>query len=227
MLSSIFVSARTVDAQFGTGLLRSLLQCHNWALLLIWKDQVGDLLGRFGGASTWTSDDVFVFSGDKVLSGAASSGPLVEEIRLSVLLEICLGYYVWILIIAVWQDSILHRLQLDDVLREIGLLPTRSTLLRTILLDCKCLALVEWGTFWALIQHTIILGDRLLTATLPAHLRLVGLVFALLNVVEKLVNIRILILILFLSQTFPHLRISNHLVRRAYQSFGACIMWLD
>ena len=113
----------------------------------------------------------------------------------------------------------MHRLQLDDVLSHVGL-SNLSAFLRTILLDWKCLTtLIERRTFTALIEHAVVLGDRLFV--LPAHLSLVGLVFGLLYVM-KVVQIRILVFV-FLFR----LAVGHHLIRRPYQPFGTRILRLD
>lgn len=116
------------------------------------------------------------------------------------------------------QHAFLHRLQLDDVLGHVSL-GRLSAFLRPILFDWKCLALLERRTFSALVQHAVVLGDRPFVR--PAHIGLVGLVFALLDVME-VVQIGVLVLV-FLFR----LAVSDHLVRGPDQPLGARIMRLD
>ena len=114
------------------------------------------------------------------------------------------------------QYPILHRLQLDDILRHVGLVP-RATLLGHVLLNVVVNTLIEMGAFTALIQHAIVLTYSLFT--LPAHLRLVRLVLTRLHIMK-------VVLILMVAVGLLHLRVSHHLVRCADEPFGTRVMRL-
>ena len=89
-------SSTAIRPRFRNILVRPLLLCHPWTLLLIRHDETGDVFWFGGGTAP---DLVFVFSGGEVLSCVASGGPLVEQIRLGVLFEVRFCDHVCILLV--------------------------------------------------------------------------------------------------------------------------------